>query len=421
MVDTIFARSSGLPPAALGIVRVSGPSAASAVEALAGALPTPRRAVLRDLTWQGLLLDQAIVLWFPGPASATGEDCAEFHCHGGRAVLRAVEDALADQPGLRAAVAGEFTRRAFLNGRMDLAEAEGLADLLSAETEWQRRAAMESAGGRLSREVEGWRERLLALSAQLEALLDFSDEGDVDSLESAWVEIKAGLAADIDRALARPPAEKLRDGIRVVLAGPPNAGKSSLFNALLDESAAIVTPEAGTTRDALERSVAFAGIPFVLIDTAGIRSEGAGAIEQIGIAKAEAHIAAADIVLWLGPEDRGPQGAIEVAPMADLGEGDRKSIGVPVSAHSGSGVSALVDRIVAEAQTLVPMSALPSFNLRQRSLLAEASAHLRTDSNDALIVAEELRLSRLAFDSITGRATTEDMLDALFGRFCIGK
>ncbi|MDE2621422.1 MAG: 50S ribosome-binding GTPase, partial [Sphingomonadales bacterium] len=249
---TIFALSSGTVPAAIGVVRISGPEAGAALSRLAGRLPPPRRAVtatLRDAA--GAVLDRALVLWLPGPGTATGEDCAELHLHGGRAVIAAVEAALLACPGLRRAEPGEFTRRTFVNGRIDLAEAEGLADLLAAETELQRQSALAMAGGGLSRLVEGWRERLLLLSAEVEAALDFADEDDVDTPDAAPCSTWniAPLRDEIGNWLSRPRAETLREGFRVVLAGPPNAGKSTLFNALVESEAAITSPIAGTTRD----------------------------------------------------------------------------------------------------------------------------------------------------------------------------
>ena len=245
--DTIFALSSGAAPAAIGIIRISGPQAGEALARLLGRLPVARRASFGVMcNASGEVLDRALVLWLPGPATATGEDTAELHCHGGRAVIAALEAELAAMPGLRGARAGEFTRRAFANGRLDLAEAEGLADLLSAETELQRRSAMALAGGSFSRQVAKWRERLLALSASVESVLDFADDDDVSSLPDDFSCELAGFGGELKRWLARPHAEALREGFRVVIAGPPNAGKSTLFNALVENEAAITAPMAGT-------------------------------------------------------------------------------------------------------------------------------------------------------------------------------
>lgn len=318
MTETIFALSSGLPPAGIAVIRISGPQAAEALQRLSGKLPQARRPValhLRD--GQGSLLDYAMVLWLPGPGTATGEDTVELHCHGGRAVVAAVERALADIPGLRRAEPGEFTRRAFTNGRIDLAEAEGLGDLLSAETELQRTSALAMAGGAFSRRVEDWRERLLSASAAVEAVLDFADEDDVADLPADFTARLNALVSDIADQLSRPHAEALREGFRVVLAGPPNSGKSTLFNALVEAEAAITAPVAGTTRDVLTRPVAIAGVPFTFADTAGLRDETADAIEAIGIDRARSELERADLVLWLGPEGEGPAGAWEVAAQID--------------------------------------------------------------------------------------------------------
>ncbi len=259
-MDTIFALSSGAPPAGIGVIRMTGPQVRQALDAIVGSVPPPRRATrarFRDAA--GMVLDDGLALFFPGPNSVTGEDLAEFHCHGGRAVIAAVERALGEIPGCRRAEPGEFTRRAFANGRIDLAEAEGLADLLSAETEMQRRSAVEMASGVLSRQVEGWRERVLVLSAQVEAVLDFDDEGDVSGLSQQFAMELVALADDLRGALAAPHAEMLREGFRVALAGPPNAGKSTLFNALTESEAAITAEIPGTTRDVLTQSVALGG------------------------------------------------------------------------------------------------------------------------------------------------------------------
>lgn len=424
MNDTIFALSSGAPPAAIGVIRISGPRARTALEVLAGGLPEPRHASLRLLRGAGgEVLDSALAIWFPGPATATGEDLAELHCHGGRAVVAAIEAALGAMDGLRRAAPGEFTRRAFANGVIDLAEAEGLADLLSSETELQRLAAQRAAGGGLSREVEAWRVRLLGLSAQVEATLDFADEDDVGGLPDVFhVELDA-LVSEWTEACAKPRAERLRDGVRVVLGGPPNSGKSSLFNALLDEGAAIVSAEAGTTRDVIERPVALDSVPIVLVDTAGLRDEGMGEIEQIGINRARAEVARADIVLWLGPEGDGPDGAVEIASRSDLAGSGKAHADHSVSAVTGEGVDALAHAIAARARAVLPRPGDTALNARQAEALADAAEALRTHqrSEDLLLLAERLRIARLALDRLLGRHSTEDMLDALFGRFCIGK
>lgn len=430
-METIFALGSGSLPAALAVMRISGPAAGFAVEQLAGRLPPARRASLRGLTdpRDGTELDRALVLWFPGPASATGEDCAELHLHGGRAVARAVEGALA-AIGLRRAEAGEFTRRAFAHGRLDLAEVEGLADVLSAETELQRRVAQSMAGGALSRAVETWRTKLLALSAALEASLDFSDESDVagggDLLPPGFSQGCRVLAAGLSEWLERPRAEPLREGYRVVLAGPPNAGKSTLFNALVESEAAITSAEPGTTRDVLVAGVALGGVPFTFVDTAGLRDEGASEVEAIGIARARAEAERADLVLWLGPEGTGPtQGPLwEIAAQCDRADHSKKATGAwHISARTGEGLAGLRDALIAVARGAMPLPGMAALNRRQAQCLYQVRDALdgAAVERDPLLAAECLRHARVGLDALVGRTDTEAMLDTLFGRFCIGK
>jgi len=428
--STIVALSSGAPPAAIGVIRVSGPAASAAIETLTGRLLEPRRpslARLRDA--DGTPLDDALVLWFPGPRSATGEDLAEFHCHGGRAVVDAVQRALVALPGVRLAQAGEFTRRSFANGRMDLAQAEGLADLLSAETEMQRAAALASAQGGLSSQVSEWRETVLRLSAQVEAALDFSDEDDVDELPEGFTWNIGQLSENLATWLDRPRAEKLGEGFRVALAGPPNAGKSTLFNALVESEAAITSPIAGTTRDVIERNVAIQGVPFSFVDTAGLRAQSADTVEQIGIDRAHAELQRADLVLWLGPEGEGPKGgeasrSWEIAAQSDTPDFNPKpSARFILSAVTGEGVVDLKHALIEAARGALPKPGEVALNARQHRLLGEAHEALlgASQSSDLLLIGEDLRTVRLAFDRLIGKTTTEDMLDALFGRFCIGK
>ncbi len=423
--DTIFALSSGSPPAAIAVVRLSGPEAGAALVALGGSLPPARTARLRTLRDAGgAVLDRALVLYMPGPDSATGEDCVELHLHGGRAVVAAVERALAGCPGLRHAEPGEFTRRAFAHGRMDLAEAEGLADLLAAETELQRRNAQALAGGALSHQVEAWRVELLTLAALVEANLDFADEDDVAQLPADFARRCDDLAAGIGTWLSVPRAEVLREGYRVTIAGPPNSGKSSLFNALVGEEAAIATPIAGTTRDVLSRPVALAGVPFLFSDTAGIRYDTDDMVEQIGIERARAEVARADLVLWLGDEGEGPEGCWEIETMIDRAGHVTKAAPVArVSATTLEGIPDLGLALVAEARTAMPHPGQVAVSRHQAALLKNAreAASAAGAEQDPLLVAERLRLARVSFDRLTGRAATEDMLDTLFGRFCIGK
>ena len=432
MTATIFALSSGQPPAAIGVIRISGPEAFAAVRWLAGGLPPPRRASLRTLRTSptdATHLDRALVLVFPGPWTATGEDLAELHLHGGRAVVRAVEAALAALPGLRPAEAGEFTRRALAHGRIDLTEAEGLADLLAAETEAQRRAALRAAEGGIRQRIEGWAARTLRLSAMVEASLDHADEEDVaaetDMLERVGGDARA-LAGEIEVVLAEPAIERLRDGIRVVLAGSPNAGKSTLLNALAEREAAIVSPLAGTTRDRIEAPVMRDGIAYLLTDTAGLHSAPADVVEEIGIARAQEALDQADLILWLddAPPPTLSAPHILVHPRTDeAGRAAAAEGRLGVSARTGDGIALLWERITEAARMMLPAGDAIPLNRRQRGLAADAAValHGAGAGHDPLLIAENLRQALRAFDRITGAADVEAMLDTLFGRFCIGK
>ncbi|ANU06747.1 tRNA uridine-5-carboxymethylaminomethyl(34) synthesis GTPase MnmE [Paraurantiacibacter namhicola] len=423
--DTIFALSSGAPPSAIAVIRVTGPRALDALAALGCVAPDARRAGLRTLRGaDGGVLDHALVVVFPGPETATGEDLVELHLHGGRAVIAAVSLALEAVDGLRPALPGEFTRRAFANGRMDLAEAEGLADLLAAETELQRRVALDSASGGLSRRIEGWRDDVLGLSAQVEAVLDFDDEDDVSDLPAGFGEAVRVLAGQVRAAVATPTVEHLREGFRVALAGPPNAGKSTLFNALLEEEAAIAARTAGTTRDVLLRNVALDGVPFTFVDMAGLRDDTSDEVEAIGVGRAGEEIARADLVLWLG-EGEEPEGAWRVRSKCDLDDRQPgRSSDYRISAVTGEGMPELKRALVAEARSRLPKPGATALNQRQRALLQDALAALDgagETRRDLLIVAEDLRSVRAAFDALVGRSGVEDVLDTIFGKFCIGK
>lgn len=412
------------------MIRVSGPNAFKAAAVLVEPvpLPEPRRAALRTFRrGGGAVIDRGLLILFPGPASATGEDLAELHVHGSRAVVAAVEAELAGIDGLEPAAPGAFTRRMLANGRIDLAEAEALGDLLAAETEAQRRAAIENANGALSRQVAAWTRTILALAAQAEAAIDFDDEDDVAA--SAQSDVRSGasrLAAAIGAVLDNPPAERLRDGIRVVLAGPPNTGKSTLLNALAGREAAIVSPIAGTTRDLIEAPVIHDGIAYLLIDAAGLTEHPSDAIERIGIERAREALATADIVLWLGDEapPRIAAPVVAVHARCDLPGRDAVPAGrLAVSANNGRGLAPLWSALAAQAAHLLPSLDRLVLNRRQLRAGGEAAEALRLAAHmtDPLLVAEHLRQARVALDAITGRASTEAMLDDLFGRFCIGK
>lgn len=427
--DTIFALSSGSPPAAIGIIRISGDHACVVASALCASLPPPRTAGLRRLRDpdNGETLDEALVLVFPGERSATGEPLVELHCHGGRAIVAAVLAALGRQPNARPAQPGEFTRRALENGRIDLNMAEGLSDLLAAETEGQRRAAMAMYAGGFSRVVDRVQAELLTLSAQLEAALDFDDEGDVpaDVLQDIAESVAAVRSTVVDE-LAAPPAERLREGIRVVIAGPTNAGKSTLFNALVGHEAAIVTDIAGTTRDRLEVPATLGGTAFLFTDTAGLREEGdADAVERIGMERAREALVAADILLWLGdPSDVPRADAIRLLSRIDRSDVDRTvAHDLAISVHSGEGLAELRLMLADRAASLMPAEHGYALSERQRVTLNVIATELAAAVAvaDPLLISEHLRFALAACDRLTGRASTEDILDRLFSGFCIGK
>jgi len=429
MADTIFAVSSGAPPSGVAVIRVSGPRARDILQAIAGDIPPPRHAALRTLRDPagGRPLDRGLALWFPGPGSFSGEDSCEFHIHGGRAVVAAALAAIAAIGG-RSARPGEFTRRAFDNGKLDLPAVEGLADLIAAETEAQRRQAFAAASGLLSAAAEGWRREIIALRAEVEARLDFADEGDVGiGLPPHFWPRLADLKTALQSALASAAAgERVREGFRVAILGRPNAGKSSLLNALARRDVAIVTPEPGTTRDVMEVSLDLAGYPVVLYDTAGLRDSDSVA-EQEGIRRAKRTAVEADLVLWV--EDSRTE--IEAAPdtyapvwrvrsKADLsgetGEG-------AVSVVTGQGLEAVVTRIQAAAAAAMGREPALVTRQRQREALEQAVEALGgiTPELPEELNADLLRAAGEAIGRLTGRIDVEDVLDRLFREFCIGK
>lgn len=427
---TIVALASGRPPCALAVVRISGPEAFAAGRALAGALPAPRRAALRALRHPatGERLDDALVLAFPAPGSATGEDVVELHCHGSVAVVDAVLGALVALPGVRMAAAGEFTRRAFDHGRLDLTQVEGLADLLEAETEVQRRQALAQASGALRRAAAGWAEQLTSLRARIEAQLDFADEGDVPAAEDAAVRAEiASVAAGIAAALnGSAGAERVRDGLVVAIVGAPNVGKSTLLNALAGREAALVSPHAGTTRDLIEVRAQFGGVPVTLVDTAGLR-ETADPVEHAGVARARARAGTADLVLHCAPEPPADGWLGQpVRTMIDRSGLEPGLVGgeLRISARTGAGLDVLRDWLGQAVGAMVPLGeAALVTRARQRAALADCRAALAraAASADPELCAEELRRAAHALAVLAGRADVEAVLDALFARFCIGK
>jgi tRNA modification GTPase len=430
--DTIFAAASGFGRAAVAVIRLSGPGTRAALEALAGGVPEQaRRMSLRTLRHSTTRepLDQALVVWMPGPNSFTGEDQAELQIHGGVAVRAAVLSALATVEGCRPAEPGEFTRRAFLNGRMDLSAVEGLADLVDAETEAQRRQALRQLEGALGNAVEAWREEALQILALLEAALDFSDEGDVpEGLEREARRRIETLRGSLVHVLARPSGERLREGFVVVLAGAPNAGKSTLLNALARREVAIVSPVAGTTRDVIEVRCDLGGLPVIFVDTAGLR-DSTDRVEQEGVARARARAAAADLVLWLVAPDGErvqPEGSgLVVGTKADLGPAPDADL--LVSAATGFGLDTLLAQIEAAAQQALGGGDAVLTRERHRLALQDALSSLDRaldvmfQGGPTELATEDVRLATRAIGRITGRVDVEDMLDRLFGAFCIGK
>jgi tRNA modification GTPase len=439
--DTIFALSSGRLPAAIAVVRISGINARVGLETFGVKLPEPRRATRAQLIDPDSreTLDDALALWFPGPKSETGEDTVELHLHGGRAVLAKVFAVLGALTRFRPAEAGEFTKRAVLNGKMDLANAEGLGDLVSAETEAQRRQAMNQYQGALSKKVEAWREQLIGAMALIEANLDFSDEADVpEDLMAPAAKATRGMLSEIEAALADARrGERLREGFSVAIAGAPNAGKSTLLNVLAERDVAIVSDIPGTTRDVIEVALDLNGVPVVLIDTAGIR-ETNDPVEQEGVRRAMARAEAADLVLLLEPvggasiclPTRPHQTLWRIKTKSDLLDSDSKRSlsqkdSLAVSAKTGVGIDELLRRLSKEAEGFAGEPALVTRE-RQRVALREAaeriaSALTLTKPGQEELFAEELRLAARSLGRITGRVDVEDVLDKVFSSFCIGK
>ena len=477
--DTIFALSSGAGRAGVAVVRISGPDAAQTLVALAGPLPRARHATLRRVRdpFDGESIDRGLVLWFPSPGSFTGEDVAELHIHGGRAVLDALWRAFGRMPGVRLAEPGEFTRRAFQNGKIDLTAAEGIGDLIDAQTEAQRRQALRVADGQLQMTYDTWRSRLIEAMALVEAELDFADEGDVPADHAAMAgAILEGLSHDIRAHLADGRrGEILRDGLHVMLAGAPNVGKSSLLNALARRDVAIVSPEAGTTRDVIEVRLDLDGLPVVVCDTAGIRDAPPG-VEAEGIRRTMGRAETADLIVWIsdatarpdplpealrkraadiihvsnktdlpaaasagrdaipservgGPINRGSRSTRSDESLADRAEShDRDDLREPIrlSARTGLGIADLVSAMTAAARArLVDNPSPVPTRARHRLHLEAARLHIEAARRGTIaeleLRAEELRLASVALGRITGRVDVEDVLDRIFASFCIGK
>jgi tRNA modification GTPase len=448
--DTIYALSSGRLPAAIAVIRISGPNARVALEQLSGRVPEPRKAALarvRDPA-SGEIIDEALALWFPGPNSETGEDTVELQLHGGRAVIAAVFAALGRIEGLRPAEAGEFTRRAFENGRLDLTAVEGLADLIGAETEAQRRQAYRQMKGLLDQRAETWRARLIEALALVEARIDFSDEADVpEDLIGPALKIAGELRDEMADVLANAGrGERLRDGLVVAIAGPPNAGKSTLLNRIARREAAIVSAVPGTTRDVIEVHLDLDGYPVTLLDTAGIRDSD-DPVEQEGVRRARQRASEADLVLWVQDAKDASGGATEVlgavetwvvrnkidlqkkrqqSELRNEGIIKQSTISFDLSATMGLGVAELLAKLGDFAR--VYLGGEPALLTRERhknalnSALASLSRAL-AEGNYKLeeILAEELRSAAQSLGRLTGRVDVEDILDVIFRDFCIGK
>lgn len=423
-MDTVYALASARGKAGLAVVRLSGPAAWAAAEALTGPLPAPRMAGLRRLVWRGEMIDEVLVLAFAPGASFTGEAVAEVHCHGSPAVVSAVLRALAAQPGLRLAEPGEFTRRALENGRLDLAQVEGLADLIDAETEAQRRQALRVFEGAVGQKAEAWRARLLRTAALLEATIDFADEDVPVDVAPEVLDLIGGLLAELRAEVAGAAvAERLRDGFEVAIVGAPNAGKSTLLNRLAQRDVALTSDIPGTTRDVIEVRMDLHGLPVTLLDTAGLREAG-DSVEAAGVARARARAGAADLRVVL-LDEAGLPGGLVPGPEDIVVRGKADLVGEGVSGLTGAGVDALLNRIaVVLEQRTAAVGTITQARQRHAvdlAIRALESARNRVREGAAELAAEELRRAIRAMAVLVGRVDVEMVLGEIFARFCIGK
>lgn len=439
MSDTIFAVATGRGKSGLSVIRVSGPDASLALAVFNIGPLEPRRATLRRLrAADAEIIDEALCLWFPGPDSFTGEDTLEFQCHGAVSIVARMLELLGRVPGFRLARPGEFSRRALDNGRMDLVQAEGLADLIDSETEQQRQQAIRQLTGGLSREVDQWRSELIAILALFEADLDFSDEGDVDSGVLSGAEFRLSqLKGQMVKVLATGDrGERLREGVTIVLAGAPNAGKSTLLNALAQRDIAIVSSIPGTTRDIVEARLDLGGYPVTVLDTAGLRIS-ADEIEQEGVRRMLARASAADIVVWLRsakeidsglPTEFGTLPGFVLSVITQIDKGAPEMEGLKISALTGEGMDVFLQALTELVADRIGQSAEGAVLTRARQREAVAEAVESVDRALAILhsagtelVVEEVRISMRAIARVTGHVGVDDILDRLFSQFCIGK
>jgi tRNA modification GTPase len=433
--ETIYAVATGAGRAAITVVRISGSGSRALVRLLAGRVPVPRQADLMTLRHPSTqeILDRCLVLFFESPRSETGEDSVEFHLHGGRAVVASILEVLGELPHVRLAEPGEFARRAFLNGKMDLVQIEGLADLIDAETQWQRRQAQRQLSGAMRDATAPWRAALIQASALLETAIDFAEDVDLGpALQSQMVTLLTPVLKGLRHELGQAKtAERIRDGIQIVIAGPPNAGKSSLLNALVRREAAIVSTIAGTTRDPIEVHLDLGGCPITLVDTAGLR-ECADTIERIGIERARTRAADADLVLWLSEDGSSPSEVLgetvwTILTKVDLLPPDKRPAdSFTLSASTGENVHELIERLAEFSRGIASSGAagLLARSRHREAFQAAEEALSRVFSGDAApieLVAEDLRVARFALERLIGTVDVEDILGDIFSRFCIGK
>lgn len=427
-MDTIYALATARGKAGVAIVRISGPAAHSAVQALAGDIPEPRRAAVRTLRSAGEVLDHALVLTFSAGSGFTGESSAELHLHGSTAVTRAILNALSVLPGLRPAEPGEFTRRALENDRLDLAQVEGLADLIDAETEVQRKQALRVLSGAIGQRADVWRAKLIRAAALLEATIDFADEDVPVDVAPEVLEILCSLLTDFraESAGARI-AERVRDGFEVAIVGPPNSGKSTLINALAGREAALTSDVPGTTRDVIEVRMELNGLAVTMLDTAGLRQT-EDVIEKLGIGRARERAQSADLRVFLIDGSGVPDGIVpEAGDIVIKGKGDLAVEGLAVSGLTGDGVQDLVDRVAAELSGRIAGSGTLTRERHRlalvRAILALEAAQREVNKGAARteIAAEEIRSAIRALDSLVGRIGVDALLGEIFASFCIGK